>query len=252
MKIVVIGGTGLIGSRVVTELGRQGHDVLPASPASGVDILTGDGLADALTGAEVIVDVANSPSFEDGPALDFFTRAGNNVLAAARAVGVSHYVALSVVGTDRLQDSGYFRAKLAQERLIRDGGIPFTIVRATQFFEFVGRIADSATVGGTVRITSAASQPMAADDVATAVAGVAVGQSADAIVEVCGPERIGLDELVSLQLRASGDDREVVTDRAAPYFGVVLDDTTLIAGAEATVFGTRFADWLADSAPVHR
>ncbi|MGN7781854.1 SDR family oxidoreductase [Mycolicibacterium sp. 22603] len=252
MKIVVIGGTGLIGSRVVTELRRQGHDVLSASPASGIDILTGEGLADALTGADVVVDVANSPSFEDAPALDFFTRAGENLLAVGRAAGVSHYVALSVVGTDRLQDSGYFRAKLAQEALIRDGGIPFTIVRATQFFEFVGRIADSATQDGTVRITSAASRPMAADDVATAVAGVAVSAPADAIIEVCGPELVGLDELVSLQLRATGDDREVVTDRAAPYFGVVLDETTLVAGAEATVFRTRFADWLADFAPVHR
>ncbi|TQK28415.1 NmrA family NAD(P)-binding protein [Arthrobacter sp. SLBN-53] len=250
MKIVVIGGTGLIGSRVVAELGRQGHDVLSASPSSGVDVLTGEGLADALTGADVIVDVANSPSFEDAPALDFFIRAGNNLLAAGRAAGISHYVALSVVGTDRLQDSGYFRAKLAQERLIRDGGIPFTIVRATQFFEFVGRIADSATEGGSVRITSAASRPMAADDVATAVSGVAVARPAGGIVEVCGPERIGLDELVSLQLRACGDDREVITDRAAPYFGVVLDDTTLLAGGEATVLGTRFADWLADSAAV--
>lgn len=247
MKIVVIGGTGLIGSKVVSKLNRHGHEAVPASPASGVDILTGEGLAQVLTGADVIVDVANSPSFEDGPALEFFTRAANNLLTAGRAAGVSHYVALSVVGTDRLQESGYFRAKLTQEHLIRDGGIPFTIVRATQFFEFVGRIADSAAEGEAVRITSAPSQPMAADDVATAVARVATSAPVGALVEVGGPERIGLDELVTLQLRANGDDREVVTDRTAPYFGVVLDDQTLVAGDAATVFGTRFADWLADS-----
>lgn len=247
MKIVVIGGTGLIGSKVVSKLNEHGHVAVPASPASGVDILTGEGLAEVLSGADVIVDVANSPSFEDGPALDFFTRAATHLLTAGQAAGVSHYVALSVVGTDRLQDSGYFRAKLAQEELIQAGPVPFTIVRATQFFEFVGRIADSAADGEAVRITSARSQPMAADDVAAAVARAAVGEPAGAIVEVGGPERIGLDELVTLQLRAIGDDREVITDRTAPYFGVVLDDQTLVAGDAATVSGTRFADWLADS-----
>ncbi|MBB2991405.1 uncharacterized protein YbjT (DUF2867 family) [Mycolicibacterium iranicum] len=251
MKIVVIGGTGLIGSKVVSKLDQHGHEVVPASPASGVDILTGKGLAEVLTGTDVLVDVANSPSFEDEAALEFFTRAAKNLLSAGKAAGVSHYVALSVVGTDRLQDSGYFRAKSTQEQLIREGDIPFTIVRATQFFEFVGRIADSATEGETVRITSAPSQPMAADDVATAVARTAVSEPASTIVEVGGPERIGLDELVTLQLRATGDDREVVTDRTAPYFGVVLDDQTLVAGDAATVFGTRFADWLADSVVAH-
>ncbi|MCF6387127.1 NAD(P)H-binding protein [Mycobacterium sp. MBM] len=251
MKVVVIGGTGLIGSKVVSMVNRRGHDAIPASPSSGVDILTGEGLAEALTGADVMVDVSNSPSFEDGPALDFFTRAADNLLAAARAAGVSHYVALSVVGTDRLQDSGYFRAKLAQERLIRDGGIPFTIVRATQFFEFVGRIAESAAEGEVLRITSAPCQPVAAEDVATAVAQAALAAPARDIVEVAGPERIGLDELVTLQLRATGDDREVVTDRTAPYFGVLLDDQTLVAGDTATVGGMRFADWLADSVVAH-
>ena len=246
MKIVVIGGTGLIGSKVVDKLNGRGHDAVAASPASGVDIVSGDGLAEVMTGADVIVDVANSPSFEDGPALDFFTRAARNLQAAGQAAGVSHYVALSVVGTDRLQDSGYFRAKAAQEELIRGGAIPFTIVRATQFFEFIGAIADAATSGDTVRISTAPSQPMAADDVATAVARAAVGQPVG-MVEVAGPERVGLDELVTLQLRARGDDRAVLADRAAAYFGVVLDDRTLVAADDAVIYATTFADWLAES-----
>ncbi len=189
MKIVVIGGTGLIGSKVVAKLTDHGHEAIAAAPNTGVNTLTGEGLAEALTGAQVVVDVSNSPSFEDGPAWDFFTTATGNVLNAAESAGVSHLVALSVVGTDRLLDSGYFRAKDAQEQLITEAAIPFSIVRATQFFEFVGRIADSATDGDTVRISSAPIQPMAADDVATAVARTAVGQPVGGILEVGGPDR---------------------------------------------------------------
>ena len=196
MKVVVIGGTGLIGSKVVAKLTDHGHEAIAAAPNTGVNTLTGEGLAEALTGAQVVVDVANSPSFEDGPAWDFFTTATGNVLNAAESAGVSHLVALSVVGTDRLLDSGYFRAKNAQEQLIRESAIPFSIVRATQFFEFVGRIADSATDGDTVRISSALCQPMAADDVATAVARTAVGQPVGGILEVGGPDRYPLDDLV--------------------------------------------------------
>jgi uncharacterized protein YbjT (DUF2867 family) len=248
MKVVVIGGTGLIGSKVVAKLTEHGHEAIAAAPNTGVNTLTGEGLAEALTGAQVVVDVSNSPSFEDGPARDFFTTATGNVLTAAESAGVSHLVALSVVGTDRLQASGYFRAKAAQEQLIRESAIPFSIVRATQFFEFVARIADSATDGDTVRISSALNQPMAADDVATAVARIAVGHPVDGILEVSGPDRYPLDELVRARLRAQGDTRRVVTDTQARYFGVVLDDHTLVPGPDAIVYPTRFEDWLLDNA----
>jgi uncharacterized protein YbjT (DUF2867 family) len=249
MKVVVIGGTGLIGSKVVTKLNEHGHEAIAAAPNTGVNTLTGEGLADALTGAQVVVDVSNSPSFEDGPAWDFFTTATGNVLAAAESAGVSHLVALSVVGTDRLLASGYFRAKNAQEQLIKESAVPSSVVRACQFFEFVGRIADSATDGDTVRISSALTQPMAADDVATAVARTAIGQPVDGIIEVAGPDRYPLDQLVRARLRAQGDTRRVVTDSQARYFGVVLDDHTLVPGPEAIVFPTRFEDWLIDNAP---
>jgi uncharacterized protein YbjT (DUF2867 family) len=249
MKIVVIGGTGLIGSKVVAKLTEHGHEAIAAAPNTGVNTLTGEGLAEVLTGAHVVVDVANAPSFEDGPAWDFFTTATGHLLAAGEKAGVSHIVALSVVGTDRLPDSGYFRAKNAQEQLIQEGAIPFSIVRATQFFEFVGRIADSATDGDTVRISSALSQPMAADDVATAVARTAVGQPVGGIHEVAGPDRYPLDDLVRTRLRAQDDTRRVLTDPRARYFGVVLDDHTLVPATTATVFSTRFADWLIDNAP---
>jgi uncharacterized protein YbjT (DUF2867 family) len=249
MKIVVIGGTGLIGSKVVAKLSEHGHNAIAASPASGVNTLTGAGLDKVLTGAQVVVDVSNSPSFDDGPAWEFFTTGTNNVLTAAQAAGVSHHVALSVVGTDRLLDSGYFRAKAAQERLISEGGIPFSIVRATQFYEFVGSIADSATDGDTVRISSALIQPMAADDVATAVARTAVGSAQDGIREVAGPDRYALDDLVRARLRASQDGRRVITDPQARYFGVVLDDHTLVPADTSTVFPTGFAEWLVDNAP---
>ena len=248
MKIVVIGGTGLIGSKVVAKLTAHGHEAIAAAPNTGVNTLTGEGLAEALTGSQVVVDVSNSPSFEDGPAWDFFTTATANVLNAAESAGVSHLVALSVVGTDRLLASGYFRAKNAQEQLIRESAIPFSIVRATQFYEFVGRVADSATVGDTVRISSALCQPMAADDVATAVARTAVGQPVGGILEVGGPDRYQLDDLVRERLRAGNDTRRVVTDPQSPYFGVVLDDHTLVPSSTATVFDIRFADWLVDNA----
>lgn len=249
MKVVVIGGTGLIGSKVVAELNGHGHDAVAASPETGVNTLTGAGLPDALAGAHVVVDVSNSPSFEDGPAWDFFTTATGNLLNAAETAGVSHYVALSVVGTDRLLGSGYFRAKYAQERLIAESAIPFSIVRATQFYEFVGRIADSATDGDKVRISSALCQPMAADDVATAVARTAVGRPVGAILEVAGPDRYRLDDLVRARLRAGNDTRRVIADPQARYFGVALDDHTLMPAATATVFSTSFADWLVDNAP---
>ena len=248
MKVVVIGGTGLIGSKVVTKLNEHGHQAIAASPDTGVNTLTGEGLTDALTGAQVVVDVSNSPSFEDGPAWDFFTTSTGNLLSAAEAAGVTHYVALSVVGTERLLASGYFRAKHAQERLITEGAIPFSIVRATQFYEFVGSIADSAADGDTVRISDALIQPMSADDVATAVARTAVGQPLGAIHEVAGPDRYPLDELVRIRLRANNDSRRVVTETQAPYFGVVLDDHTLVAGPAATLSPTSFTDWLSTNA----
>lgn len=249
MLVVVIGGTGLIGSKVVTKLKEHGHDAIAASPETGVNTLTGEGLAEALSGAQVVVDVSNSPSFEDGPAWDFFTTATGNLLAAGKEAGISHFVALSVVGTDQLQDSGYFRAKAEQERLITEGAIPFSIVHATQFFEFVLRIADSATEGDTVRVSSALTQPMAADDVATAVARTAAGQPVGGVGEVAGPDRYALDDLVRARLRASGDTRRVVADPQSRYFGVLLDDHTLVPAGEATLYPTRFADWLVDNAP---
>ena len=248
MKVVVIGGTGLIGSKVVAKLNEHGHEAIAAAPNTGVNTLTGEGLAEALSGAQVVVDVANSPSFEDGPAWDFFTTATGNVLTTAESAGVSHIVALSVVGTDRLLASGYFRAKNAQEQLISEAAVPFSIVRATQFFEFVGRIADSVTDGDTVRISSARIQPMAADDVATAVVRTAVGQPVGGVLEVAGPDRHPLDDLVRARLRASNDTRRVVMDPQSRYFGVVLDDHTLVPGPDATVFPTRFEDWLVDNA----
>lgn len=249
MKIVVIGGTGLIGSKVVAKLTEHGHEAIAASPETGVNTLTGEGLAGALTGAQVVVDVSNSPSFDDGPAWDFFTTATGNLLTSSEAAGVSHYVALSVVGTDRLLASGYFRAKAAQEQLIKEAAIPFSIVRATQFYEFVGRIADSATDGDTVRVSSALVQPMAADDVATAVARTAVGEPVGAIREVAGPDRYALDDLVRARLRAQSDTRRVITDPQARYFGVLLDDHTLVPATTATLSQTRFTDWLVDNAP---
>jgi uncharacterized protein YbjT (DUF2867 family) len=244
MKIVVIGGTGLIGSKLVSKLGEHGHEAVAASPDSGVNTLTGEGLADVLQGADTVVDVSNSPSFEDAAVLDFFTTSTRNQLAAEKEAGVGHHVALSVVGTERLAESGYFRAKIAQEKLIKESGIPYSIVHATQFFEFVKSIAQAATEGNTVRLSPARIQPMAAEDVATAVARTAVGSPQNATVEVAGPEQFGLDELIRKGLSFRGDPREVVTDPTARYFNAMLQDGELLPGTEATIYNTRFEDWL--------
>ena len=245
MKIVVIGGTGLIGSKLVATLGRHGHEALAAAPNTGVNTLTGDGLADAVAGASVLVDVSNSPSFEDAAVLEFFETSTRNLVAAAAAAGTGHYVALSVVGAERLPDSGYLRAKVAQEKLIENSSIPFSLVRATQFFEFVARIADEATEGGSVRMPPALFQPVAADDVVAAVAGAAMGAPRDARVEVAGPERLRMDDFFRTALAARHDPREVVTDEHARYFGTELTERSLVPLGEAITGELRYADWLA-------
>lgn len=247
MKIVVIGGTGLIGSKLVKMLHQQGHEAVACSPASGVNTLTGEGLAEALQGASVVVDVSNSPSFEDAAVLEFFETSTRNLLDAEAAAGVGHHVALSVVGTERLSESGYFRAKIAQEQLIVDSSVPFSIVRATQFFEFIQRIADGATDGNTVHLAPVLIQPMASDDVASAVARVAVGPPVKGIVEVAGPEQFRLDELIRQDLATSNDPREVVADPQARYFGALLGNDTLVPGADAILAKTRFTDWRSQS-----
>jgi uncharacterized protein YbjT (DUF2867 family) len=247
MKIVVIGGTGLIGSKLVANLAEHGHEPVPASPASGVDALTGEGVAEVLAGADVLVDVSNSPSFEDAAVLDFFETSTRTLLDAASAAGVGHYVALSVVGTDRLAGSGYFRAKIAQEKLISGSALPYSIVHATQFFEFAATIVRFSTdSGGTVRVAPALIQPIAADDVAAAVGRVAVGPPVEGIVEVAGPEEFSLEELVRSRLEADGDTRPVVTDAEVGYYGAPVDERTLLPGAGAQLAASRFADWLAD------
>jgi uncharacterized protein YbjT (DUF2867 family) len=248
MKLVVIGGSGLIGSKLVSKLREDGHDPLAASPDSGVDTITGEGLAEALEGAQVVVDVANAPAWEDAAVLDFFRTSSRNLLAAEAAAGVGHHVALSVVGTDRLPDSGYLRAKVAQEEMVKAGPIPYTIVRATQFFEFIGRIADSSTDGDTVRLSPALVQPEAADDVAAALADVAVDAPVNGIVELAGPEAFPLDELARRVLSANNDSRQVTADVHARYFGAELDDRSLIPGDDARIAPTRFEDWLRQSA----
>lgn len=246
MKIVVIGGTGLIGRQVVANLRSIGHEVVAASPSSGVNAVTGEGLAAALAGAGVVVDVSNSPSFEDQPVLDFFEKSTRNLLAAARTAGVRHYVALSVVGTELMLTGGYFRAKLVQESLIKAGGVPFTIVRATQFFEFVKTIADVATQGAVVRLPAAPMQPMAAADVAAALAAVAVAAPANGTVEIAGPEPIRMDALVRTYLEGVGDARTVTTDPKAFYFGnIPVNDRSLVPSGPQPRLGTiRFGDWL--------
>jgi uncharacterized protein YbjT (DUF2867 family) len=244
MKIVVIGGSGLIGSKLVTRLDEDGHDAVAASPDSGVNTLTGTGLADALQGAAVVVDVSNSPSFADAAVMEFFETSTRNLLAAEAAAGVGHHVALSVVGTERLSESGYFRAKIAQEQLIRDSSIPYSIVHATQFFEFVKSIAAAATDGDTVRLAPVLIQPIAADDVAGAVSRVAEGAPANGIVEVAGPEQFRLDELIRRALSARNDPRTVVADPHARYFGAELGERTLVPGDGARIGETRFEDWL--------
>jgi uncharacterized protein YbjT (DUF2867 family) len=247
MRIVVIGGSGLIGSKLVEKLRQAGHDALAASPDSGVDTLTGEGLAEAVAGAEVVVDVSNAPAWDDAAVLEFFQTSTRNLLAAEVAADVSHHVALSVVGTDRLPDSGYFRAKLAQEEMLKAGPVPYTIVRATQFFEFIGRIADSNTDGDTVRVPPVQVQPEAADDVAAALAVAAVGAPVNGTVELAGPERFRFDELTRRLLNANGDARRVTADRRARYFGATLDDRSLIPGDDASIAPTRFEDWLSQT-----
>jgi uncharacterized protein YbjT (DUF2867 family) len=244
MKIVVIGGSGLIGKKTVAILRQRGHDVLPASPSSGVNAVTGEGLAAALAGAQVVVDVANAPSWEDDAVLAFFEKSSRNLLAAEKAAGVGHHVALSVVGTDRLLASGYFRAKMAQENLITASPIPYTIVRATQFFEFVGGIADFSTEGETVRLPPALMQPMAAADVAAAMADAALAKPVNGLIDVAGPEAIRQDDLVRQFLKATGDKRTVVTDPKALYYGVAVNDQSLTPGDHPRLGPTRFADWL--------
>jgi uncharacterized protein YbjT (DUF2867 family) len=244
MKIVVIGGTGLIGTKLVSRLRDLGHEVVAASPNSGVNTLTGEGLAEALAGAQVVVDVANSPSFEDKAVLEFFETSGRNLLAAEAAAGVSHHVALSVVGTERLLESGYFRAKMAQENLIKSSKIPYTIVRSTQFFEFVSGIAQSGTMGQTVHLSPALVQPIGSDDVAEAMAQFAVGLPINGTVEVAGPERVPLDEIVRQFLTATKDARTVVADVHARYFGTELNDQSLTPGDNPRIGSIRFGDWL--------
>ena len=247
MKIVIIGGTGRIGSKVVTLLRERRHQAVPASPESGVNTLTGQGLAEVLAGAAVVVDVSNSPSFEDAAVLKFFETSTTNLLAAEAAAGVSHHVALSIVGIDGAPDSGYFRAKVAQETLIRNSSIPYSIVRATQFFEFFKSIADEATDGNTVRIAPVLFQPIAADDVAKAVSRVAVSAPVNGIVQIAGPQQFRFDEFIRLGLRGRQDPRVVAADPQARYFGTELGERTLVPGADATLGDIRFEDWLAQS-----
>jgi len=244
MKIVVIGGSGLIGTKLVRRLRQKGHEVVAASPNSGVNTITGEGLAEALAGAQVVVDVANSPSFEDGAVLEFFQTSGRNLLAAEAKAGVKHHVALSVVGSDRMPDSGYLRAKMAQEHLIKASKIPYTIVRSTQFFEFVNGIAQSATVGQTVRLSPAHLQPIASDDVVAALADATQGAPVNGMIEIAGPERIPLDELARRFLRATKDARQVVADAHARYFGAELNDRSLTPGDSPRLGSIRFDDWL--------
>jgi uncharacterized protein YbjT (DUF2867 family) len=244
MRIVVVGGTGLIGSKLVARLGELGHEPVSASPSSGVNSMTGEGLTEVIDGAAVVVDVTDAPSFEKDAVREFFETSTRNLLDAEAAVGVGHHVALSVVGTGRIPDSTYLRAKELQEALIEGGGVPYSIVRATQFFEFLGRIADSMTDGGVVRLPPASIQPMSADDVADAVAQVAVGPPLTDIVEVAGPERFRFDEIVRRYLEAHDDPRQVVTDPDARYFGAKLDELSLVPGDHAMLANTRFEEWL--------
>ena len=249
MKIVVIGGSGLIGSKLVKNLRQLGHEVVAASPSSGVNSITGEGLAEALAGAQAVVDVTNSPSWEDKAVLEFFETSTRNLLAAEVAAGVRHHVALSVVGTERLLQSGFFRAKMAQEDLIKASKVPYTIVRATQFFEFVNGIAQSATDGQTVRLSPALVQPIVSDDVADALAEVTLGAPVNGTIEIAGPERLRLDELVRRFLSAKQDARQVVADVHARYFGLELNDQSLTPGDNPRIGPTRFEDWLSRSIP---
>ena len=248
MKIVVIGGTGLIGSKLVNKLREQGHEAVAAAPNTGVNTLTGEGLAEVLKGASVVVDVSNSPSWEDAAVLKFFETSTRNLLTYEATAGVGHHVALSVVGTDELSESGYFRAKIAQEKLIKESSIPYSIVHATQFFEFIKGIADISIVDGKVHLPPVRFQPMAANDVASALARIAVGQPANGVIEIAGPEQFRLDELVRRRLASLNDAREVVTDPDARYSGAKVSENTLLPGTNARFGETRFETWLTQSA----
>jgi uncharacterized protein YbjT (DUF2867 family) len=248
MKIVVIGGTGLIGSKLVADLRAHGHEAVPASPDTGVNTNTGEGLGEVVAGAAVVVDVSNAPSWEDAAVLEFFETSTRNVLDAEAAAGVDHHVALSIVGTDRITESGYIRAKLAQEKLIESSSIPYTIVHATQFYEFATRIADEAADGDTVRVPTALIQPMAADDVAAAVCDAALAAPRNGVVEIGGPEALRFEDFVRRGLRAVGDQRVVVADPDARYFGAQLRDRDLVPGDGARLAATRFDDWLGQHA----
>lgn len=252
MKIVVIGGTGLVGSKVVEKLKQKGHEAVAAAPNTGVNTITGEGLTNALAGAQVVVDVSNSPTFEDQAAMDFFQTAGKNIAAAAVAAGVRHHVALSVVGTERLQDSGYFRAKRAQETLIKNSAIPYTIIHATQFFEFIRAIAQFSTQNGAVHLPPVQFQPMAAEDVATAVADTALSEPVNGIVEVAGPDMFTLDEPVRMVLEYDKDPRRVIADPQASYFGVRLSEKTLVPGPNPRLGSTKFDWWLTHVPPPKR
>ena len=247
MKIVVIGGTGLIGSKLVTKLREQGQEAVAASPQTGVDSITGAGLADALKGASVVVDVTNSPSWEDAAVLQFFETSTRNLLKTDAAAGVRHHIALSVVGTERMLESGFFRAKLAQENLIKASSIPYSIIRATQFFEFVPKIADLSTEGDKVRLPSVLFQPMASDDVASAIAKIAVGSPVNGTVEIGGPEQFRLDEVVRRDLAARKDARQVISDPHARYYGIQVTERTLIPNNDARLGEVHFEDWLKQS-----
>ena len=246
MKVIVLGGTGRVGSKIVEKLREHGHEAVAASPNTGVNTLTGEGLSEVLEGASVVIDVSNSPSFEDAAVLEFFQTSTGNLLAASAAAGVGHYVALSVVGTDRLSESGYLRAKIAQEALIKASPIPYTIVRATQFFESIKRIAEVATHGNTMSVAPALSQPIAADDVVKALHRVALGPPVNGIVEVAGPEQFTLDMLIRRCLGARRDPRVVLTDFQARYLGAFLSERTLVPGDGVILGETRFDDWLGD------
>ncbi|MDH6182426.1 uncharacterized protein YbjT (DUF2867 family) [Microbacteriaceae bacterium SG_E_30_P1] len=245
MKVVVIGGTGLIGSRVVSLLGEHGHEAVAASPSSGVNAYTGEGLDVALAGADVVVDVTNSPSFADDDVMDFFTTSTTHLLAAEKAAGVGHHVALSIVGAERLPDSGYLRAKVAQEKLIRESGVPFSIVKATQFFEFVKGIADSVTVDGVVRLPHELIQPVASSEVAAAVARTAAGAPLNGVIEVGGPDALPMDDFIRAGLATQGDPRQVVADSDATYFGTKLEERSLVTGDGAQLSPLTFAEWSA-------
>ncbi|WP_353641782.1 SDR family oxidoreductase [Mesorhizobium sp. WSM2239] len=248
MKIVVIGGTGLIGSKTVERLRKKGHEVLAASPNSGVNTITGEGLAEAVAGAQVVIDLANSPSFEDEAVLEFFETSGRNLLSAEASAGVKHHIALSVVGAERLPNSGYLRAKMVQEKLIRDSGIPYTIVHSTQFFEFLGGIAQSATIGETAALPSAYFQPIASDDVADIMTDVALSAPTNGVIEIAGPEPVRMSDLVARFLKATNDPRKVIADPHARYFGTELDDRSLVPGDNPRIGATRFEDWFSHAA----